>query len=64
MAHINDLPLLGNVQVVLGILSSYVIRQPSYFTQTNLFFSSFLSLLASFDKRIMPICGDIMGPKL
>jgi len=34
VAHINNLPFLGNDQVVLGILSSCVARQPSYFTRT------------------------------
>jgi len=32
MAHIDDFLLLGNTQVTLGILSSCVICQPSYFT--------------------------------
>jgi hypothetical protein len=32
MVHINDLPFLGNAQVALGILSSCVTHQPSYFT--------------------------------
>ncbi len=32
--HIDDLLLLKNAQVALGILSSYVIHQPSYFTWT------------------------------
>ncbi len=52
VAHINDLPLLGNAQVALGILSSCVIRRPSYFTWT-LPPSSFLFLLVNFDKKII-----------
>jgi hypothetical protein len=32
MAHIDDLPLLGDIQVALGILSSCVTRRPSYLT--------------------------------
>jgi hypothetical protein len=62
VAHINDLPLLGNAQVVLGILSSCVTRQPSYLTRT-VSPSSFMFLLASFDTKNMQIYGDIMGPK-
>jgi hypothetical protein len=52
MAHIDDLPLLGDAHVALGILSSCVTCQPSYFTWTILPYS-FLSLLASFDKKVM-----------
>jgi hypothetical protein len=32
VAHIDDIPFMGNAQVVLGILFSYVIRQPFYLT--------------------------------
>jgi hypothetical protein len=32
MGQIDDLPFLGNAQVVLGILSSYIVRQHFYFT--------------------------------
>jgi len=32
VVHIDDFPLLGNAQLDLGILSSCVIRQPSYLT--------------------------------
>jgi hypothetical protein len=53
VVYINDLLLLGDAQVVLGILSSCVIRQPFYLTQTVLLCFSFLSFLASFDKRVM-----------
>ncbi len=52
VAHIDDLPFIGDAHVVLGILSSYVIRQPSYLTCIVLLFS-FLCFLACFDKRIM-----------
>jgi hypothetical protein len=51
VAHIDDLLLLGNTQVALGILSSCVIHQPSYLTWTIP--PSFLSPLASFDKKVM-----------
>ncbi len=34
VAHINDLLLMGDAQVALGILSSCVARQPSYLTWT------------------------------
>jgi hypothetical protein len=59
VAHINDLPFLGETQVALGILSSCVTHQPSYFTYIVL--PSFLSILARFNKKIMQVCGDIMG---
>jgi hypothetical protein len=59
--HINDLPLLGDIYIVLGILSSCVIHEPFNLTRTILPSSSFLSLLTSFNKRIMHVCGDIMG---
>jgi hypothetical protein len=42
MAHIDDLPLLGDAQVVLGISSSCVVCRPSYFTRTILISSSFV----------------------
>jgi hypothetical protein len=32
MTHIDDFPFLGDAHVVLGILSSCVVRQPSYLT--------------------------------
>jgi hypothetical protein len=32
MAHIDDLPFLGDAHVSLGILSSFIAHQPSYFT--------------------------------
>jgi len=57
MVHINDLLF----QVVLGILSSSVACQPSYFTWTIFFSSSFLSLLVGFKMKTMKICGDIIG---
>jgi hypothetical protein len=61
VAHIDDLPLLGDTHVVLGILFSCVACRPSYLTRTILLSSPFLFLLASFDKKIMHVCGDIMG---
>jgi hypothetical protein len=60
MLYINDLPLLGNSHVVLGILSSCVACRPSYFTQIVLP-SSFMYFLVSFDMRVMQVCGDIMS---
>jgi hypothetical protein len=62
VVHIDDLSFLGNAQVALSILSSCVIRLPFYFTQT-IPPSSFLSLSVSFDKRVMYVCEDIMGPR-
>jgi len=62
VAHINDLFLLGDVQVALGILSSYAVRWPFYLTQI-IPPSSFLFLLVCFDKRVMQVCGDIMGTR-
>ncbi len=52
VVHINDLPFLGNTQVVLGILSSRVVHQPSYFIRTIYIFF-FLYFLVGFDKRVM-----------
>jgi hypothetical protein len=63
VAHIDDFPLLGDTQVVLGILSSCAVHRPSYFTRTIPPSFSFLFLLTVFDKRIMQICGDNMGPR-
>ncbi len=59
---IDNFPLLGNTQVALNILFSCVTCQTSYFTWT-IHPSSFLSFLASFDKRIMQVCADIIGPR-
>jgi hypothetical protein len=47
----------------LEILFSCVTCQLYYLTQTILPSSSFLSLLAGFNKRVMQICGDITGPR-
>jgi hypothetical protein len=58
--YINDLPFSGDTQVVLAILSSCVVHQPSYVTWTIFSSSSFLYLLASFDKNVMHVSGDIM----
>jgi len=52
MVHVDDLPLLGDTHVALFILSSCVIRQPSYLKRTIPLFS-FLSFLVGFNKRIM-----------
>jgi hypothetical protein len=62
VTHINNLILLEDTHVALGILSSCVACWPFYFTWT-IPPSLFMSLLASFDKRIMQVCGDIMGPR-
>jgi hypothetical protein len=59
VAHIDDFPLLGDPQVVLGILSSCVAHWPFYSTWTNFF--SFLYFLVGFNKNIMWICVGIMG---
>jgi hypothetical protein len=39
--HIDDLLLLGDAQIALGILSSCVVHQPSYLTWTILISFSF-----------------------
>jgi hypothetical protein len=62
MAHIDDLLFLGDTQVVFDILSSCVVRQPFYLIQTLPSSSSFLYLSMNFDKKVMQVCGDIMGP--
>ncbi len=60
LVHINNFPLLGDAHVALGILSSYVAHRPSYLTR--IVPPSFMFLLAGFDKKIMQVCEDIMGP--
>jgi hypothetical protein len=51
VTHINDLPFLGDAQVVLDVLFSCITHRPSYLTQIiHLFFSSFLSFLVGFDR--------------
>jgi hypothetical protein len=62
MVHIDDLLLLGDAHVTLGILFSCVTCRPFYLTWTIIIFI-FLFLLASFDKKIMQKGGDIMGPR-
>jgi hypothetical protein len=57
----DDFLFLGDVHVGLGILSSCIIHRPSYFTRTILLYFSFLYFLVGFNRRIMQICGDIMG---
>ncbi len=63
VAHIDDLPLLGDAQVALSILFSCVAHRPSYRTWTILLLFSFLFLLVGFERKVMQICKDIMGPK-
>jgi hypothetical protein len=63
VAHIDDFFPLGYAQVSLGILCSCVTYSPSYLTHTLFHFFSIMSLLVGFDKRIMHVCGDIMGPR-
>jgi hypothetical protein len=41
VVHIDNLPFLGNIQNVLGILFSCVIHGPSYLTKTIPLSSSF-----------------------
>jgi hypothetical protein len=53
VAHINDLPFLGDAQVDLGILSSCVTYRPSYLTQTLIPSSCFLFFLAGFNRKVM-----------
>jgi hypothetical protein len=59
VTHINDLSFLGDAQVTLGIMSSCVAHWASYLTRTIP--PSFLSILAGFNKKVMQVCGDIMG---
>jgi hypothetical protein len=61
VAHIDDLPFLGDAHVALGILSSCVARRPSYLIWIKPLSSSFLFLSACFDGRVMHVYGDIMG---
>jgi hypothetical protein len=63
MAHIDVLPLLGDTQIALGIMSSCVAHQPSYLTRT-ISPSSFLPLLVGFNRKRMQVCADIMGSRL
>ncbi len=60
MAHVNDLPLLGKAKVAFAICP-HVQLVHLLISHGQYLFSSILSLLASFDKRIMQIHGDIMG---
>jgi len=53
VVHINDLLILGNAQIALGILFSFVTRQPSYLTQTIFPSSFFLFFLVGFNKKVM-----------
>jgi len=61
VVHIDDFPFLGNAKVALSILSSCITRQPFYLSWI-ISPPSVLSFLASFNKKIMQLCGDIMGP--
>jgi hypothetical protein len=62
VVHIDDLLLLRDTHIALGILTSCVTHKPLYLTWTIPSSSSFLSLLAGFSKRVMQVCGDIMSP--
>jgi hypothetical protein len=59
--YIDDLLILGDAQVALGILPSCVARQLSYLIWIIFHFSSFLFILANFDMRVMQDCGDTMS---
>jgi hypothetical protein len=61
VAHLDDLLLLGNAQVILSILSSCVTYQTSYFTW--IIPPSFLSLLVGFNESIMQVCVPIINLK-
>jgi hypothetical protein len=60
--HIDDILVLGDAQVALGILTSCVVHQPFYSTRTIPPYS-FLFLLVGFNKRVMQVYGDITGPR-
>jgi hypothetical protein len=64
MTHINNLPLLRGAHIALSSLSSCVTCQPSNLTWTIFFSSSFLSFLASFNRKVMLVCEEIMGLRL
>jgi hypothetical protein len=53
ITQIDDLLLMGDTQVDLGIFSSCVTRRRSYLTHIVFSFFSFLSLLAGFNKKVM-----------
>jgi hypothetical protein len=55
VSHIDDISLLGDTQVALGILFSYVVCRPSYLTQIIPLSSSILSFLAGFNKKVMQV---------
>jgi hypothetical protein len=63
LAHIDDLLFLGDAHVALGILSSYVNRRPFYLTWIIPLSFSFFCFLVGFNKKVMQVCGDIMGPR-
>jgi hypothetical protein len=48
-------------RLLWAFLSSCVACQPSYFAQTIYFFLSFLYFFVGFDRRIMHVCGYIIG---
>ncbi len=51
-AHINDLSFLGDTQVTLGILSSYVVQSTFLFHTDNISFF-LLFFLSGFNKKVM-----------
>jgi hypothetical protein len=53
MVHIDDFLLLGNTQVVLGILSSCLVYQLFFSHLNNSFFKKKKSLLVSFNSKIL-----------
>ncbi len=63
MTHINDLLFLGDAHVALGILFSCVIHKPPYLTWIIFLSFSFLFFLVGFNRKVMHVCGDIMGPR-
>jgi hypothetical protein len=62
VVHINDLFLLGDTKVALGILSSLVIRQPSYLTWTILI--SIMSFFGEFQQENYASLWEHYGSKV
>jgi len=53
--------IMGDVQVVFGILIHWFMQQPLYLLWCTLDFSTFIDFLASFDSSVLQVFGCLLG---
>jgi hypothetical protein len=61
VTHIDDLPLLGDAHVCFEYFVLMCSSSTFVFHLDNIFVFFLLSFLVSFNRKIMQVCGDIVG---